>query len=78
MSERVSTTQAIANAVGGSWRYNRQSRQWQCSDGSVAHWVWSCFSYCDEDNCGHPPELWLYGRGTPQRLVLAQPQEQER
>lgn len=59
----------IAKTAGGKWRYNRHARWWEDSAGAIARWAIACD--CD-DECDHLPQLWLYGRGIPQRLDLSE------
>ena len=65
----ASAAAGLGKALGGRWTYDGVTT-WRCDDGvrSVARCLPSgCFYEGHDGECGHAPEYWLYGDGTPRR-----------
>lgn len=62
-----SISQALAKEFGGKWTYDDQA-DWWCDD-DVRHVGRRSACLCD-DYCDHPPSYYLYGDGTPERILI--------
>jgi hypothetical protein len=61
----VSVAKILGKRLGGLWTYDGRGA-WHCDDGT--RWIGRMCAGVDEfDRVVGPPQLWLYGDGTPRR-----------
>lgn len=61
--KKFSITKFLSEKYGGNWKYHVGT--WHCDDNKrVVMRVRGCS--CDDENCGHLSQYWLYGNGTPE------------